>query len=209
VTGRSHATTDPHAAVVDDSQPSAPPLVHIVLLHPEIPNNTGNIGRTAAALGCRLHIIHPIGFDMDEKARRRAGLDYWHLVDCVEHASWEAFLERERPARIWGFSARTARNHFSAGFARGDYLLFGRESTGFGTEIASWITSRFGEDRLVSIPMPGGDGVRSLNLATAVAIAGYEALRQITRTDAAPSSGATSGATSGSASGAASGAGPS
>ena len=68
------------------------PLFHIVLLNPEIPNNTGNIGRTAAALGCRLHVVHPIGFDMDEKARRRAGLDYWHLVDCREHASWEAFF---------------------------------------------------------------------------------------------------------------------
>jgi tRNA (cytidine/uridine-2'-O-)-methyltransferase len=155
------------------------PLAHIVLLHPEIPNNTGNIGRTAAALGCRLHIIHPIGFDMDEKARRRAGLDYWHLVDCVEHPSWDAFLERERPTRLWGFTARTPKSHFSATFVRGDYLLFGKESTGFGPDIAAWIEQRSGLDRLVSIPMPGGDGVRSLNLATAVAIAGYEALRQI------------------------------
>lgn len=71
------------------------PRFHIVLLNPEIPNNTGAIGRTAAATGCRLHVIHPIGFDMDEKARRRAGLDYWHLVDCKEHESWEAFLESE------------------------------------------------------------------------------------------------------------------
>src|SRR5215210_5544952 len=70
---------------------------NIVLLNPEIPNNTGNIGRTAAATGCRLHVIHPIGFDMSEKARRRAGLDYWHLVDCVEHESWEAFIAREFP----------------------------------------------------------------------------------------------------------------
>ena len=71
------------------------PLLHIVLIHPEIPNNTGNIGRTAAALGCRLHVVHPIGFEMDEKARRRASLDYWHLVDCVEHASFEAFVHSE------------------------------------------------------------------------------------------------------------------
>ncbi|MCZ6734663.1 MAG: tRNA (uridine(34)/cytosine(34)/5-carboxymethylaminomethyluridine(34)-2'-O)-methyltransferase TrmL, partial [Planctomycetota bacterium] len=67
------------------------PRFHIVLLNPQIPNNTGNIGRTAAATGCRLHIVHPLGFDMSEKARRRAGLDYWHLVDCCEHQSWEAF----------------------------------------------------------------------------------------------------------------------
>ncbi|MFM7259089.1 MAG: tRNA (cytidine(34)-2'-O)-methyltransferase [bacterium] len=155
------------------------PLLHIVLLHPEIPNNTGNIGRTAAALRCRLHIIHPIGFDMDEKARRRAGLDYWHLVDCVEHASWSAFLERERPARLWAFTARAGRCHFDATFMRGDYLLFGKESTGFGPEIAEWVAQRFGREHLLTIPMPGGDGVRSLNLATAVAISGYEALRQI------------------------------
>ena len=109
----------------------AGPLANIVLLHPEIPNNTGNIGRTAAALGCRLHIVHPIGFDMDEKARRRAGLDYWHLVDCQEHASWEDFLATEAPKRLWLLSARTrhggpATPHFGAVFARGDYLLFGK-----------------------------------------------------------------------------------
>ena len=73
----------------------AEPRFQIVLLHPEIPNNTGAIGRTAAATGCRLHVVHPIGFDMGESARRRAGLDYWHLVDCVEHESWDAFVERE------------------------------------------------------------------------------------------------------------------
>src|SRR5687767_14186516 len=71
------------------------PLFNLVLLNPEIPNNTGNIGRTAMATGCRLHVVHPIGFDMSEKARRRAGLDYWHLVDCVEHESWESFVETE------------------------------------------------------------------------------------------------------------------
>jgi len=154
------------------------PLFNLVLLHPEIPNNTGNIGRTAAALGCRLHIIHPIGFDMDEKARRRAGLDYWHLVDCREHASWDAFLERERPQRLWLFSSRGTRSYFDARFARGDYLLFGKESTGVGPETHEWVERTFGADHCVRIPMPASDGVRSLNLATAVAIAAYEGLRQ-------------------------------
>lgn len=158
---------------------SSDPLLHIVLLHPEIPNNTGNIGRTAAALGCRLHIVHPIGFDMDEKARRRAGLDYWHLVDCVEHPSWDAFLAREAPRRLWLFSARGARDHFDAGFERGDYLLFGKESTGVGPETHAWVENTFGRDHALRIPMPAGDGVRSLNLATAVAIAAYEGLRQV------------------------------
>ena len=76
-----------------------PPRLHVVLFQPQIPNNTGNIGRTCMATGCRLHVVHPIGFGMDEKARRRAGLDYWEHVDCVEHASWDAFLAAEQIGR--------------------------------------------------------------------------------------------------------------
>ena len=172
------------------------PLFHFVLLHPEIPNNTGNIGRTAAALGCRLHIVHPIGFSMDDKARRRAGLDYWHLVDCVEHQSWGEFLARERPGRMWLFTSRGERSLYSARFERGDYLLFGKESSGVGPEVEAWVAETYGADRLLRIPQPGTDGarptgsaaaasaeetpfVRSLNLATAVAIGGYEAYRQL------------------------------
>lgn len=196
------------------------PLLHFVLLNPEIPNNTGNIGRTAAALGCRLHIVHPIGFSMDDKARRRAGLDYWHLVDCVEHRDWDAFLEQEAPRRLWLFTAHGARSLYDAQFARGDYLLFGKESTGVGAAFEAWVARTFGADSLLRIPQPGTDAlrtpgstapldaasaasgqgaqpdaptgmsastatpgptasVRSLNLATAVAIAGYEAFRQL------------------------------
>ena len=92
------------------------PAFHLVLLNPEIPNNTGNMGRTAAATGCRLHIIHPIAFDMSEKAARRAGLDYWHLVDCREHESWEAFLRDENPSRLWLYTTRTDRPHWEAQF---------------------------------------------------------------------------------------------
>ena len=99
----------------------AEPRFHIVLLHPEIPNNTGAIGRTAAATGCRLHVVHPIGFDMGERARRRAGLDYWHLVDCVEHESWDAFVESEglggAAARLWLYTTAAARPHWEASFA--------------------------------------------------------------------------------------------
>ena len=99
---------------------SPEPRLNIVLLHPEIPNNTGAIGRTAAATGCRLHVVHPIGFDMGERARRRAGLDYWHLVDCVEHESWEAFssARASRPdARIWLYTTSSARPHWEVAFA--------------------------------------------------------------------------------------------
>lgn len=172
------------------------PLLHFVLLNPEIPNNTGNIGRTAAALGCRLHIVHPIGFSMDDKARRRAGLDYWHLVDCVEHPSWDEFLTAERPPRLWLFTSRGEHSLYSARFERGDYLLFGKESTGVGPEVEAWVAATFGPARLLRIPQPGTDAarpavadglqasaetpfVRSLNLATAVAIGGYEAYRQL------------------------------
>ena len=155
------------------------PLFHISLLNPEIPNNTGNIGRTAAALGCRLHVIRPIGFDMGEKARRRAGLDYWHLVDCREHADWASYLDAERPARLWMFSARGGRPHFDADFRVGDTLLFGKESTGVGAETHAWVEDTYGADHALRIPMPASDGVRSLNLATAVAIAAYEGLRQV------------------------------
>ena len=123
------------SALAAGRMPVSPePRFQIVLLHPEIPNNTGAIGRTAAATGCRLHIVHPIGFDMGERARRRAGLDYWHLVDCVEHESWDAFVDSEgltpADARIWLYSTRAGRPHWEASFAEGDYLFFGCETTG-------------------------------------------------------------------------------
>ena len=116
-----------------------------MLLNPEIPNNTGAIGRTAAATGCRLHIVHPIGFDMSEKARRRAGLDYWHLVDCVEHESWEAFLESEKPkpGRLWLYTTKSLRPHWEATFREGDYLLFGQETRGVPDDsVQEWVRSR-------------------------------------------------------------------
>ncbi len=154
-----------------------PPRFHIVLLHPLIPNHTGNIGRTAAATGCRLHVVHPIGFDMSEKARRRAGLDYWHLVDCREHAGWEEFLASERPQRLWLYTTRAARPHWSAEHREGDYLLFGRETTGVGDAVHRWVEQTWGPEHRVTLPM--APGARSLNLATVVCAAVYEALRQV------------------------------
>lgn len=159
------------------------PLFHLVLLHPEIPNNTGNIGRTAMATGCRLHVIHPLGFSMDEKARRRAGLDYWEHVDCVEHASWTAFLERERPARLWLFTTKASTCHWDAPYRRGDYLLFGRETSGVGPEIRDEILERWGalgtDGPALRLPMVEHPAARSLNLATAVCAAVYEAWRVV------------------------------
>jgi len=152
---------------------------HIVLLNPEIPNNTGNIGRTAAATGCRLHIVRPIGFDMSEKTRRRAGLDYWHLVDCREHQSWQAFLAAEHPPRLWLYTTRADRPHWEADLRPGDYLLFGRETRGVPPEIHEWVEQEYGPDHRITLPMVADPRARSLNLATAVCAAVYEGLRQI------------------------------
>jgi tRNA (cytidine/uridine-2'-O-)-methyltransferase len=159
--------------------PQRDPRFHIVLLHPEIPNNTGAIGRTAAATGCRLHIVHPIGFDMGERARRRAGLDYWHLVDCVEHESWDAFLASEGlgapGARIWLYSTGAETPHWDVALAPRDYLLFGCETTGPPQAVKRWA----GAERSVTLPMIDDPAARSLNLANAVCAAVYEGLRQI------------------------------
>jgi tRNA (cytidine/uridine-2'-O-)-methyltransferase len=148
------------------------PVFHIVLLAPQIPNNTGNIGRTAMATGCRLHIIHPIAFDMDEKAVRRAGLDYWHLLDVREHASWELFLEQENPEKLWLFTTKTNKPLWDARFTQGDYLLFGSEQHGVPQEVHDFV----GENARVTLPMV--QDARSLNLATAVCAAVYEGIRQ-------------------------------
>jgi tRNA (cytidine/uridine-2'-O-)-methyltransferase len=148
------------------------PAFNIVLLAPQIPNNTGNIGRTAMATGCRLHIIHPVAFDMDEKAVRRAGLDYWHLLDVREHASWDAFLEAEHPNTIWLLTTKTQKPIWDAAFTRGDYLLFGNEQHGVPQKVHDFV----GKQACLTLPMVGE--ARSLNLATAVCACVYEGIRQ-------------------------------
>ena len=160
------------------ADPRPNPRFHVVLYQPQIPNNTGNIGRTCMATGCRLHIVHPIGFQMDEKARRRAGLDYWEAVDCVEHASWDAFLGTERPSRLWLYTTKGARPHWDATFAEGDYLLFGQENGGVPDALHDWVDAHHGSDHRLTLPMLPDPRARSLNLATAVACGIYEGLRQ-------------------------------
>lgn len=157
--------------------PATVPL-NVVLVEPEIPPNTGNIARLCAATGSVLHLVHPLGFSTDEKAVRRAGLDYWHLVDVREHASLAA-VESIRPASCarYLFSGRLAsgiepKNYLDVRYAPGDFLVFGRESAGLPESLLAEHS-----DQVVGIPMPGA--VRSLNLANAVAIALYEALRQL------------------------------
>lgn len=150
----------------------ASPLLHIVLHEPEIPNNTGNIGRTAIVLGCSLHLIEPLGFDVSEKSCRRAGLDYWPRLGVKQHANWDAFLAAESPPRLWLFSAYAKRNVFDAEIRRGDYLVFGKETAG----LPEPLLARYA-DRCLRFPMVHGE--RGLNLATAVCAATYEGVRQM------------------------------
>jgi len=148
------------------------PLFHVVLHEPEIPNNTGNIGRTCVAAGAALHLIHPLGFDLSEKACRRAGLDYWPRLDVREHESWDRYQDAENPSRVWLFSTGGCRSAFDADFRRGDHLVFGKETAGLPAEVLAG-----GDDRILAFPMVESE--RSLNLATVVCAAVYEGLRQL------------------------------
>jgi tRNA (cytidine/uridine-2'-O-)-methyltransferase len=148
-------------------------MFHVVLLEPEIPWNTGNIGRTCLAAGARLHLVGRLGFHLDEKQVKRAGLDYWDKVDLARHDTWEAFLETLPPkAALFFFSTKGRKTLWQAIFPKEAYLIFGRETAGFPKKIHE----RYGE-RMYRIPQVDGP-VRSLNLSTSVGIALYEALRQ-------------------------------
>lgn len=182
-------------------------MLHLVLHRPEIPQNTGNIGRMCALTGSSLHLVHPLGFEITDAKLRRAGMDYWHALDVRHHADWEAFLRAEgRPARLWLLTTKATRTIWEADFAEGDGLVFGSESSG----VPDAVRDSIPEERRVRIPQvaatevpeslaremrgpaagtgrPGkprlvGESreiLRSLNLSTACGIAAYEALRQI------------------------------
>jgi tRNA (cytidine/uridine-2'-O-)-methyltransferase len=148
-------------------------VFHVALLEPEIPANTGNIGRLCLACGATLHLVGALGFRLDDRSVRRAGLDHWRDVRVVRHASLADFEAGRDPARIFCYSARAAVLYTRPRFRPGDAFLFGRESSGLPAEVVA----RHGE-RALCIPMPGTQA-RSLNLANAVAVALYEALRQV------------------------------
>lgn len=152
------------------AEPLARPF-HIVLVEPEIPQNTGNIGRLAAATQSPLHLVGRLGFRIDERSVRRAGLDYWHLVELEQHLDLVHFQHAHPDARLFLFSAVATKSYLDAEFAPGDALVFGKESVGLSEELTAKYT-----DRLVGIPTLGA--VRSLNLANAVGIGLFEALRQ-------------------------------
>ena len=146
---------------------------NIVLVAPEIPQNTGTIGRLAVSTDSVLHLIDPLGFSLEDKYLKRAGLDYWQFLDLHRYEDWESFSSSLSPeTRLFFFSTHGERSFFDERYRPGDYLVFGRESSGLPPEFYS----RYREDLRI-IPMPGTHS-RSLNLANAVSIVLYEALRQ-------------------------------
>ena len=149
-------------------------MFHIVLVEPEIPPNTGNVIRLSANTGCTLHLIEPLGFSMDDKHMRRAGLDYHEYAKLKRHASWQAFLDSEQPARerLFALTTRGTRNPYEVAFQPGDWLVFGSETKG----LSDAVRQTFAPTQGLKLPMI--EGQRSLNLSNAVAVTVFEAWRQ-------------------------------
>ena len=147
-------------------------MLNIVLVEPEIPQNCGNIARTCAATGSRLHLIHPLGFDVSEKAVKRAGLDYWHLVDVREYENLTDFFSQNDVKQMWCLSTKAPKSYVEADFRDGCYLFFGKETKGLPEPFLD-------ANRESCIRLPMRAEARSLNLSNSVAITVYEALRQL------------------------------
>ena len=149
-------------------------MLHIVLVEPEIPPNTGAVGRLCLATGSHLHLIKPLGFSIDDRALKRAGLDYWHEVKVALWESFEEFRAAQPDwARLFFLTTKTKRPYWDERFQDGDYLVLGRETKGLPEALLA-----ANAERCLTIPMPGS--TRSLNLATSAAIVVYEAMRQMT-----------------------------
>ena len=149
-------------------------MFHVVLVHPEIPPNTGNVIRLCANTGCTLHLIEPLGFSMDDRHMRRAGLDYHEYAEVKRHASWDAFLADERPQleRLFALTTRGTRYVHDVAFRPGDWLVFGSETSGLPPDVRA----AFAATQQLKLPMRAGQ--RSLNLSNAVAVTVFEAWRQ-------------------------------
>ncbi len=147
-------------------------MFHVVLYQPEIPPNTGNIIRLCANTGSALHLIHPLGFEIDDRKLRRAGLDYREFASLSEHVSLQDFQETVKPARLWGISTRGTRVYSTINYQPGDAFLFGPETRGLPTEILD----ELGPDAVLRLPMMSHS--RSLNLSNTAAVVVYEAWRQ-------------------------------
>ncbi|MGD9722331.1 MAG: tRNA (cytidine(34)-2'-O)-methyltransferase [Pirellulales bacterium] len=154
--------------------PKYEPLLHIVLYQPEIPHNTGSVGRTCVAAGCKLWLVRPLGFRLDDYYLRRAGLDYWQHLEWEAVDDWAALLAALPDRRLWFFSKTATASYLDSQFAPGDALVFGNESQGLPPSLIEEH-----RERLLRIPIRGE--ARSLNLSNAVGIVTFEALRQINR----------------------------
>ena len=146
--------------------------MHIVLVNPESPPNTGNIARTCAATGAKLHLIEPLGFELSDKYLKRAGLDYWHMMTMELHPSWEDFMEKYPNARLCLATTKAPRDYCQVQYQDEDFLVFGRETKGLDEDL---LANNY--EKCVRIPMR--PDARSLNLSNSVAIVLYEALRQL------------------------------
>lgn len=145
--------------------------MHVVLVEPEIPPNTGNVSRTCAVTGTILHLVEPLGFSIDERQLKRAGLDYWEYLQLHMHGSLDEFMQTVRNKNVWFLTTKGTRSYADVTYQPDDYLVFGKETAGLPRELLAAFP-----DRCVRIPM--GPAVRSLNLSNSVAIVLYEALRQ-------------------------------
>jgi tRNA (cytidine/uridine-2'-O-)-methyltransferase len=145
--------------------------MHIVLHQPEIPQNTGNIGRTCVATNTSLHLIEPLGFRLGEKELRRAGMDYWQHLDVTRYIDYQDFRDKHPGAKVWMATTKAKKSYTDVSFGMDDYIMFGKESAGIPEEILV-----DNEEYCIRIPM--GSDIRSLNLSNSVAIVLYEALRQ-------------------------------
>ena len=145
--------------------------LHIVLIEPEIPQNTGSIGRSCVALGATLHLIKPLGFSLSDKYMKRAGLDYWHKLNLEIHDTWGAFLENYPEAPLWYLSTKALRRHDEVQYGKRAFLVFGKESAGIPDTILERAPER-------CIRLPIREEARSLNLSVAVGVAAYEVMRQ-------------------------------
>lgn len=146
-------------------------MFNIVLVEPEIPQNAGNIARTCAATGCTLHLVRPLGFEISDKYLKRAGLDYWHLVNVVLHDSVEEALSGVPEEKLHFFTTKSPRTYSDASYREGDYLVFGKETKGLPNELLL-------SHPAACVRIPMREEARSLNLSNSVAIAVYEGLRQ-------------------------------
>jgi len=146
-------------------------MIDIILLEPEIPQNTGNIARTCAATGARLHLIKPLGFDISDRAVKRAGLDYWHLMELHVYENIDEFFAKNGDDNLWLLTTKAPRSYAEADFSGDVKLMFGKETAG----LPEWLREKY-RDRCIRIPMR--EEARSLNLGNSAAIVCYEALKQ-------------------------------